>query len=363
MCARRARIPTMPEGNFVANTGHSAPWRIRGGVRGEPVLFVRCAKARTSSAGLMLRPQRLLKVINSTGDEMALKNFSIRKSRVVAAASAGVPFLAQSQIFPREPSERTIERHRDGIRYLHFSEGSYFHGLQVAVDYETDEQWDGPMPEKQAWRLPEFCKRLRDGKAVSVALLGDSISEGANASGWTGVAPFQPAYGELLKRQLEARTKARVKFRNLSKSGMTSSWGVKQRKRVTRHSPDLVMLAFGMNDASEGVPAARLASNIRRLIDEIRRDGNPNTEFIVVSGMSPNSAWHLGNPQLRQDSHDCLSRLAAPGVAFCDVRSVWDEMVRRKGALSLTGNGVNHPNDFGHRVYCDCLLTVLGEVD
>jgi hypothetical protein len=32
----------------------------------------------------------------------------------------------------------------------------------------------------------------------------------------------------------------------------------------------------------------------------------------------------------------------------------------RKTYLSLTGNGLNHPNDFGHRLYADVVLAVIG---
>lgn len=30
-----------------------------------------------------------------------------------------------------------------------------------------------------------------------------------------------------------------------------------------------------------------------------------------------------------------------------------------KDFLAITGNGVNHPNDFGHRVYAQVLLSLL----
>lgn len=308
----------------------------------------------------MFSPKRLLKVLNSAGDEIDLANFCFHQNQVLAASSADIPFLKEEEIFPTTASERSIEKHQDGVRYLHFSEGSYFHGLQVTVDYETDDVWNGPVPEHQAFKLPHFLRQMREGKSVSLVLVGDSISEGANASGWTGAFPFQPAYGELLKQRLATRAKGPVKFHNISKSGMTSEWGLHQSSRVAELSPDLVIIAFGMNDVSEGIPAEDLCKNVGRLVDKIRQSCR-QTDFIVVSGMSPNPAWHLSYPKLRQDAHDGLSCLAASGVAFCDVRSVWDEIVKRKGTLSLTGNGVNHPNDFGHRIYCDCLMSVIGE--
>jgi hypothetical protein len=39
--------------------------------------------------------------------------------------------------------------------------------------------------------------------------------------------------------------------------------------------------------------------------------------------------------------------------------SAWEEFLRRKKDHDLTGNGVNHPNDFGHRVYAQILSSLL----
>jgi acyl-CoA thioesterase-1 len=339
---------------------HGPLWEMKGMVRGEPLLFVKNSRTGTFFASLAFRPVRLSRIVGSTGEEFPLKDFFITEKGIGTTGAVHLPFLDEKDVFPEQASDRTIGRHLDGVRFLHFSEGSYFHGLQVHLDYETDEEWNGPVPEAQGCRLPSFLESLRGKEPVSVVLLGDSISEGANASGVTGVAPFQSSYGDLFIQRLKPRVKAPIQFHNLSKGGMNSCWGVEQRTRVSQLAPHLVILAFGMNDASCGITADTFYANISRLIAEIRGERR-DAEFLLVSGMSPNPAWHLSNTQLRQEQHDRLAQLAGPGVAICDVRSVWDEMVRRKGTLGLTGNGVNHPNDYGHRVYCDCLMAVVGQ--
>jgi hypothetical protein len=58
---------------------------------------------------------------------------------------------------------------------------------------------------------------------------------------------------------------------------------------------------------------------------------------------------------------EALASLTGPGVALADVTSLWQEMLRRKREVDLTGNGVNHPNDFGHRVYAQAILALLVE--
>ena len=38
-----------------------------------------------------------------------------------------------------------------------------------------------------------------------------------------------------------------------------------------------------------------------------------------------------------------------------------EALLKRKRFYDLTGNGVNHPNDFGHCVYAQSLLALLVE--
>jgi hypothetical protein len=58
---------------------------------------------------------------------------------------------------------------------------------------------------------------------------------------------------------------------------------------------------------------------------------------------------------------DELRKLTGPGVALADLTEVWQLLLRHKHDLDLTGNGLNHPNDFGHRLYAQAILSVLVE--
>jgi hypothetical protein len=206
-------------------------------------------------------------------------------------ASALASALEADELFPMVAGARTIGRPRGGPRLLHFSEEHYFHDLQVCVDYETEEVWRGPKPVCQRERLPGMARRWRTGNALRLAALGDSISTGANASGRCGVAPFQPGYVELVAEGLRrggSREGSRgvgrrkeVVLKNFSVGGKTSAWGVDrtQMEAVAGFAPDLVVLAFGMNDASTGVSADEYGANINGMIRRIRRI-LPDTEFV-----------------------------------------------------------------------------------
>ena len=42
------------------------------------------------------------------------------------------------------------------------------------------------------------------------------------------------------------------------------------------------------------------------------------------------------------------------------VETLTQNEVMVHGFFALTGNGVNHPNDFGHSLYAKTILSVLG---
>jgi amino acid permease len=42
------------------------------------------------------------------------------------------------------------------------------------------------------------------------------------------------------------------------------------------------------------------------------------------------------------------------------VTALWMAVVAKKSFMDITGNGVNHPNDYGHRLYAMLLASTLG---
>jgi acyl-CoA thioesterase-1 len=44
-----------------------------------------------------------------------------------------------------------------------------------------------------------------------------------------------------------------------------------------------------------------------------------------------------------------------------DVTTLWTDVMVCDTPYDLTGNGINHPNDFGHRLYSQTILSLLAE--
>src|SRR5690606_25154293 len=107
-----------------------------------------------------------------------------------------------------------------------------------------------------------------------------------------------------------------------------------------------------------GRPAHEYKANIEQVMARIR-ERRPDVEFILVATMLGNADWVRLDQKLFPQYRDALESLCGPGVALADLTSVWSEFLNVKRDWDQTGNGVNHPNDWGHRVYAQVLASLL----
>ena len=252
--------------------------------------------------------------------------------------------------------------------YILFEEGHFFHDRQIAVSYTCEKgEWTGINPAFSADKLPRTTARLKKGEPLRVVLYGDSISEGYNASGYTGAEPYLPCYGELLCQELTRRTGAQIEFINSSKAGMNSVWGADNvEELVNCHDVDLLIVAFGMNDG--GKTPEDFVGNIRRLVKGALAK-QKEMEVILVATSTPNPmltddrAKFWGNQILFKSALDRLAEELSNevGIAVADITGMQSFLHSRKRFVDTTGNHVNHPNDFFHRCYAQFLLGMLLE--
>ena len=94
------------------------------------------------------------------------------------------------------------------------------------------------------------------------------------------------------------------------------------------------------------------------MIEYIRKQ-LPNAEFVLVASMLGNRDWTTLKHELFPKYRDALKELCEPGIALADMTSIWTGILERKQDWDQTGNGVNHPNDFGHRIYAQVIAKLL----
>jgi lysophospholipase L1-like esterase len=331
-------------------------------VQDEPVLFIRDPETGEAKASLLFPVRKIISVRNSTSDTTYQPgtDFQIRPGSRELIAPSGSHVISRTAADLRRPANTQRHRltHRDGNGEILFGAKLEYHDMQTLVTYsKADDDWPVPMPVFDSKALPRTITKLREGQPITIVLLGDSISTGCNASGWADGAPFQPAFPELVRQHLESRYKTNVTLVNLAVGGKSTPWGVTMADEVAKHAPDLVLLAFGMNDSAR-LSAEEYGTNTAAMISQIRGH-QPTTEFILVATMLGNRDWTLLRHEVFPKYRDELERRCESGVALADMTSVWEEFLKRKQNADLTGNGVNHPNDFGHRVYAQVIARLL----
>jgi acyl-CoA thioesterase-1 len=329
---------------------------------GESVLFIKDAATGEARASVLFPVRKVLAVRNSAGDvtyeEGRDYTWSPGEREFTLPAGSRITSSTPDELRRPAGTQKYQLTHRDGNGEIFFGALLEYADLQTCISYEhAADDWRAAVPHFDPAALPRAVHKLLNSKRLSIVVVGDSISAGCNASGWAGGAPYQPAYPDLLRRNLEARFSAQVKLTNPSVGGTDTNWVLSQIDKVVEPEPDVVIIAFGMNDAA-GRPAKEYQANIAAIMAKVR-ERLPEVEFILVASMTGNRDWTRLDPELFPAYREALAELCGPGVALADVTSIWTEFLSRKKDWDQTGNGVNHPNDFGHRVYAQVLSTLL----
>ena len=329
---------------------------------GETLFFVKKPNDENISARLLFVPTKIITVTSANGairfEEGRDYLWKPGTGFLTLTPNSRISFKTWAQLHPPKGSPMSLGEAADGKSSLFFEEpGDVFQSLQIAVTYDHREGWNGRIPQSAAKELARTIAKLK-AKQLKLVVFGDSVSAGAGASGSFQAPPYQPPYTELVAEGLRAQYGAKITLKNLAEGGQDTTWAVKMASNAAAQVPDLVIVGFGGNDATRGISAESFAQNMQTVIDTIRKT-SPNADFILIATMTANPDWPESKAILCQQYRDALFRLAGPGVAVADELSVWQEMLKTKKFLDLTANGINHPNDFGHRVYAQVVLELL----
>ena len=356
-------LPTLLLAALIS-TGPAAPvWSSRE-IEGDSLFFIRAENEPAAKASLLFIPERA-PVLQSASREITYEpgrdfTWTAGSRAIVLTKDSRIPFKTTAELHPAPGSPNSYDGFRDGKSHMLYAQGHFFHDLQTVASYTAAESWTGPKPAPApAGQLDHLRARLAAHEPVKLVVLGDSISTGLNASLTGDTAPRQPGYPDLVAQGLEKRFGSRVELKNLSVIGMGANWGLKQMAAVLAEAPDLFICAFGMNDASGKIAPDQFAATLRQIVEQLHA-ARPECDAILVSPMHANPEWNRSSPDLYPAYAAEMKKLAAPGCAIADVGTVWSALLERKGVLDLSGNGLNHPNDFGHRIYADVVLETIG---
>jgi lysophospholipase L1-like esterase len=328
----------------------------------ETVLFELHPGETAATATLLFAPTRVVRVTSATGETVFEQGrdylFTPGSNVLTLAPNSRIPFKTTAELHPPMSSPDDIGVAVGGKMSLLFHEGPPFQALEAAVTYEHKKTWEGYTPPSKTAALARTRAKLKSRQPFKLVVLGDSISTGASASQSFCKPPFQPGFAELVANALRVKHSAPVTLKNLSVGGKAANWGVTEAAHAAEEHPDLVIIGFGMNDASGGVSVEDYSRDLEKIMATVR-SSSPDADFILVATWPGNPEWaHSDWPRYEQ-YRQALSRLAGPGVAMADLTSLFEEILKTKKFDDLTGNGLNHPNDFGHTIYAQAILQLI----
>ncbi len=223
-------------------------------------------------------------------------------------------------------------------------------GFFAFVDYATGATNPWPVQAPQIALLPKTHAKLNSGGTVRLVAFGDSITAGGDASAPSLI--YWERWADELRRRHPAATITAV---NGSTGGDRTVEGLSRlQARVLETHPDLVLVAFGMNDHNKGgTPLPQFETNLKEMITRIR--STTSAEVILLSAFPPNPKWKFGSHHM-EDYALATERVAREtACAHADVFRNWQALVQRKKPEDLLGNNINHPNDYGHSIYFQVL--------
>lgn len=340
------------------------PWKSET-IYGESVTLLEAEPGGPLAGRLAFPVEEIVSIVSSNREQDLTDSAGLRVDKKTGVFTLPVdslaPRIGMEQLYPPIDSPNSY-KHRVGHpdQALLYGPQRWFHDHQIEVTYRRgDADWQQPLPHFAGSLLPRSLKRLRAKQPLIIGCSGDSISAGGDASGLNNVEPLQPAFPQLVEQQLRFSYDAPVELKNRAVGGWSIQNGLDDLNALLAEKPQLIIVAYGMNDVGRRDPQwfhDRMQDFIQRV-----HEFDSTIEILMVTPMLGNIEWIHTPRDMFAAYRDQLIEFVGPGVALADVGAVWQELLRRKHDLDLTGNGLNHPNDFGHRLYAQTILALLVE--
>ncbi len=222
-----------------------------------------------------------------------------------------------------------------------------------------------PTPTLHPEALSGVLSKLRAGKPVKIAFVGDSITLGAEATLWWNDQYNGGATTWRGKLVQELRTRfpgSKIEPIDAFKGGTAISYALEQLPGVLEQKPDLVIAAFGGNDADGpigGKPKTApedFGKALGSLADASRAAG-ADVVFVTTFPMNQWMKNGLGARYERDFVPVVKATAGKHNAAVADVHADYKNLNRRGiPHWSQIHNWKNHPGNLGHEVYAETLL-------
>ncbi len=325
-------------------------------VYNETVMFI----SKTDSTPLLYKPKQIISVrsYDLEIEYIEGKDYIIKNGKISLTKNTTIPYFKKSEFYlKKEIPGYSFVCTKENVPYIFFGEGDTFTKKQIAITYIAEKN---PLKTTIIDFSKNFSKsitKFKEKQKINVLFYGDSITVGANSSNFIRVKPFAETYPEMITSYIKQRFDCDINYINTAVGGVSTEWGINNvNERAIAYKPDLVFIAFGMNNAN--LTEREYADKIHQIVSPLQKD-NPDIEIMLIAPMLPNKLVKAvyGNQYLYEKGLKALSDKY--GLAYAPITSVHEEILRTKRYCDMTGNNVNHPNDFLARVYVHVILTAL----
>ena len=295
-----------------------------------------------NEAPLLYYPEKVISVLSPDlkTEYIEGKDFVVENGKIKLTENSRIFVTSLEEFFPENPKQGTyFETTVPGFKYIMFGEGDFMFKRQVFVTYTHKDVWTGFVPKKSN-KLNRFIEKAKSGEEVTVLFFGDS---------WCTM---------VVKTMGKFFGNENIKYVNTAVGGMNTQWGLDTiKENAIDYNPDLMIFAFGMNDS--GRPTEEFVELTKAAIDKYV-EACPESDVAIISTMLPHfrlkGFW--GNQRYHEES---LKRmlLCYENADLIPMTSVHKALLERKRYYDMSGNNVNHPNDFLARVYAQTLIKVI----
>ena len=215
---------------------------------------------------------------------------------------------------------------------------------------------------------------------------GDSISTGLNASGcnealkWKydgskgysvynenyketiNIAPYAASWPRAVYNRTQAKyPDAKINYINVaSSSSASTTHGTRNlQAAVIDNQPDIIFIAFGTNENTAS--KANYKSYQKTMLEGIT-NAYPDCAVVFVSPTVPNLLKYGNNnfAAFQEAFYELQAEYPNLDIAVAPVYTVATYVNSIKKYQDVSGNNINHPNDFGVRIYGNTIMQTLG---
>lgn len=335
-------------------------------------------------AALRYKPKKVLSVRDYTWKtEYPSSSYRVDENKIVVEEGSAIPYWTESQLVGEDLPSPYVKKDSMSLSNIAtdyyvwsgvavYTESDIYYGRQIQVSYvyDTADLREDARQECVLDSLPNVKSKLEGGQDLKIVTVGDSVGEGCSSSYKFNHEPYMHPWADQICDVLKSKYNVSVTNSNQSVGGKQSSYTSEDDSKladIAKESPDLLFVHYGINDLGANRTPNGFKENIERIVLYVQ-SALPNCDIVLLSPIMPNP--YIYSSDTMEMYCESLQEIAennttdSQGVVFLNMTKLsLDYLENGKSYFDLTANGINHPNDYGHRLYTQLIASALVKAD